>query len=56
MTGGLCTTAVRARVGQASLDELQGAGVQITADTSGISFGAEVLSWLTLLPAVVVIG
>jgi cell division protease FtsH len=43
------TTAIPPQAGQALLDELEDDGVQITAETSGTSFGSEVLSWLVLL-------
>jgi cell division protease FtsH len=50
------TTVVPAQAGQALLDELQKDGVQITAQSSGTSFGAEVLSWVILLLPFVVLG
>jgi cell division protease FtsH len=50
------TTVVPPEAGQAFLDDLTGAKVQITADTTGTSFGAEVLSWLILLLPFIVIG
>ena len=43
------TTAIPPQAGQSFLDQLQKDGVQITAETSGTSFGSEVLSWLILL-------
>jgi cell division protease FtsH len=50
------TTAIPPQAGQSFLDELQKAGVQITAVTSGTSFGTEVLSWLILLIPFLLIG
>jgi cell division protease FtsH len=50
------TTAIPPQAGQTFLDQLQKDGVQITADTSGSSFGAEVLSWLILLLPFLVVG
>ena len=43
------TTAIPPQAGQALLDELRHDDVQITAATTGTSFGAVVLSWLILL-------
>jgi cell division protease FtsH len=54
--GSQYTTAIPAQAGQAFLDQLQGSGVQITAETSGTSFGTEVLSWLILLLPFLIIG
>ena len=50
------TTAIPPQAGQSFLDELQKDGVSITADTSGTSFGAEVLSWLILLLPFIILG
>jgi cell division protease FtsH len=50
------TTAIPPQAGQAFLDDLQRGGVQITAETSGTSFGAEVLTWLILLLPFVIFG
>jgi len=50
------TTAIPPQAGQALLDELQRSGVQITAQTSGTSFGSEVLSWLILLLPFLILG
>ncbi len=50
------TTAIPPQAGEAFLQELQKGGVQITAETSGTSFGAEVLTWLILLLPFVVFG
>ena len=50
------TTAIPPQAGQSFLDQLQKNGVQITADTSGASFGSEVLSWLILLLPFIILG
>jgi cell division protease FtsH len=50
------TTAIPPQAGQSFLDQLQKDGVQITAETSGTSFGSEVLTWLILLLPFVLIG
>lgn len=50
------TTVVPSQAGQAFLDELQKDGVQITAESSGTSFGTEVLSWGILLLPLLLIG
>jgi cell division protease FtsH len=50
------TTTVPRQAGQNFLDQLQSSGVQITAKSSGTSFGSEVLSWLILLLPFVVLG
>ncbi len=50
------TTAIPPQAGQSFLDQLQKDGVQITAETSGTSFGTEVLSWLILLLPLLLIG
>ena len=46
------TTAVPTQAGQALLDELTRQGRRSRRDTTGTSFGAEVLSWVILLVAV----
>jgi len=50
------TTAIPPQAGQALLDELRQDKVQITAETTGTSFGADVLSWLILLSPFLVFG
>ncbi len=50
------TTVIPPQAGEAFLDDLQKGGVQITAETSGTSFGAEVLTWLILLLPFVIFG
>jgi cell division protease FtsH len=54
--GNTYTTAVPLQAGQALLNDLAQNRVQITAKTTGTSFGAEVLSWLILLLPFLVIG
>jgi cell division protease FtsH len=54
--GSAYTTAIPVQAGEAFLDQLQSSGVQITAVTSGTSFGAEVLSWLILLSPFLILG
>jgi cell division protease FtsH len=54
--GSSYTTAVPPQAGQTFLDELARYKVQITAGTTGTSFGAEVLSWLILLAPFLIIG
>jgi cell division protease FtsH len=54
--GGTYTTVVPTQAGSAFLAQLQADKVQITADSTGTSFGAEVLSWLILLLPFLVIG
>jgi cell division protease FtsH len=54
--GNTYTTAVPAEAGQALLTDLAANKVQITAETTGTSFGAEVLSWVILLLPFIVIG
>ena len=44
------------QAGQALLNDLAANKVQITAETTGTSFGAEVLSWVILLLPFIVIG
>lgn len=55
-TGARYTTAIPPQAGESFLSKLEGAGVQITAQTGGASFGAEVLSWLILLLPFVIFG
>jgi cell division protease FtsH len=50
------TTAIPPQAGQSFLDELQKDGVQITADTSTSSFGADVLSGLILILPFIIFG
>jgi len=50
------TTAIPPQAGEMFLDQLQSSGVQITADTTGTSFGSEVLSWLILILPFVIFG
>ncbi len=50
------TTVIPSQAGQTFLNQLEKAGVQITATSSGTSFGAEVLSWLILLLPFLVLG
>jgi len=50
------STAIPPQAGQSLLDQLQKSGVQITADTSGTSFGSEVLSWVILLLPFIILG
>ena len=49
-------TVVPPQAGQAFLDELVKDHVQVTAETTGTSFGAEVLSWVILLAPFLVVG
>ena len=50
------STTIPSQAGQPFLNELQGHGVQITAESSGTSFGSEVLLWLILFAPVILIG
>jgi cell division protease FtsH len=50
------TTVIPPQAGQSFLDQLQKGHVQITAQTSGTSFGSEVLLWLILLLPFLFIG
>jgi cell division protease FtsH len=50
------TTAIPPQAGQSFLDQLQKDGVAITADTTGTSFGADVLSGLILFLPFIVLG
>jgi cell division protease FtsH len=54
--GSSYTTAIPPQAGQSFLDELRTDGVQITAATTGTSFGSEVLSWLILLLPFIILG
>ena len=49
-------TVIPPQAGEQFLSQLQTAGVQVSAKTSGTSFGAEVLSWLILLLPFLVLG
>jgi cell division protease FtsH len=50
------TTAIPTQAGQAFLNELRKDGVQMTAETTGVSFGSDVLSWLILLSPFILFG
>jgi len=50
------TTVIPTQAGQSFLNTLGAAHVQITAETSGTSFGSEVLTWLILLLPFVILG
>jgi cell division protease FtsH len=50
------TTAIPPQAGQTLLNQLQRSGVQITAETTGTSFGSEVLSVVILLLPFIVLG
>jgi cell division protease FtsH len=50
------STAIPTQAGEQFLSQLQAAGVEITATTTGPSFGSEVISWLILLVPIVLIG
>jgi cell division protease FtsH len=50
------TTVIPVQAGQPLLTSLQKGGVDITAETTGSSFGTEVLSWLILLLPFLVLG
>jgi cell division protease FtsH len=50
------STAIPPQAGQTLLNQLQKSNVQITADTSGTSFGSEVISWVILLLPFIVLG
>ncbi|MBO0814336.1 MAG: ATP-dependent zinc metalloprotease FtsH [Actinobacteria bacterium] len=49
-------TVIPTQAGQALLDDLQNANVQITASAPGPSFGSEVLTWILLLSPFLLIG
>ena len=50
------TTTIPPQAGQTLLDQLQKSGVQITAETTGTSFGSEVLSVVILVLPFIVLG
>jgi cell division protease FtsH len=50
------TTAIPPQAGQSFLDELQKGGVAVTADTTGSSFGADVLSAVILFLPFLILG
>jgi cell division protease FtsH len=50
------TTVIPPQAGEGFLGDLQKGGVQITAESTGTSFGSEVLSWLILLLPFVILG
>jgi cell division protease FtsH len=50
------TTAIPPQAGQTFLDQLTKAGVQVTAETSGTSFGSEVLTWVILFAPFIILG
>jgi len=50
------TTVVPPQAGSSFLAELQKYDVQVTAQTTGTSFGAEVLSWIILMAPFLIIG
>lgn len=54
--GNAYMTAIPTEAGSSLLGELRSDGVQITAETSGTSFGSEVLSWLILLSPFIIFG
>jgi cell division protease FtsH len=54
--GSTYNTVVPSQAGQALLNQLQSADVQITATTPGPSFGSELLSWLLLLSPFLLLG
>jgi len=54
--GNQYTTAIPPQAGQTFLSQLLKAGVKITAETSGTSFGTEVLSWMILILPFIVLG
>jgi cell division protease FtsH len=54
--GGQYSTVIPPQAGQSLLNELQQNSVQITAQSSGTSFGGEVLSWIILLLPFLVLG
>jgi cell division protease FtsH len=49
-------TVIPSQAGQALLDDLQNANVEITASAPGPSFGSEVLTWILLLSPFLLIG
>ncbi|MDA8039647.1 MAG: ATP-dependent zinc metalloprotease FtsH [Actinomycetota bacterium] len=54
--GSSYTTAIPPQAGQAFLDDLQSNKVEITAATTGVSFGSEVVTWVILLLPFLVLG
>jgi cell division protease FtsH len=54
--GSSYTTVVPPQAGQPFLDQLTHSGVEITAQTTGTTFGTEVLSWVILLLPFLVLG
>jgi cell division protease FtsH len=50
------TTVIPAQAGSSLLSELQSAKVQVTATSTGTSFGSEVLSWLIILLPLIFFG
>jgi cell division protease FtsH len=55
-TGSAYTTAIPPQASYPLLNELQADGVEITADTTGTSFGADVLTWVILLAPFLILG
>ncbi len=55
-TGGKFTTVIPTQAGENFLEQLQKSRVQVTAKTSGTSFGASVISWVILLLPFLVLG
>jgi len=49
-------TVIPTQAGQPFLDELRSGGVEITANTTGASFGSQVLTWVILLLPFIVLG
>ncbi len=49
-------TAIPPQASQSFLDQLTSAGVEVTAETTGTSFGTQVLTWLILLLPFIVLG
>jgi cell division protease FtsH len=54
--GSTYTTAIPRQAGENFLGRLQDSGVKVTADTTGTSFGSQVLSWLILLSPFLIFG
>ncbi len=50
------TTVIPSQAGESFLDGLRASGVAVTAQSSGISFGTQMLSWLILLLPIFLIG
>jgi cell division protease FtsH len=55
-TGSAYTTAIPPQASYPLLNELQADGVEITASTTGTSFGADVLTWVILLAPFLILG